>query len=340
MVRFVLMACVLVVQTGWSQTPQDARRVRQNNVLTRIAFGSCSDERKPQPWSAVVREHPQLWIWLGDNVYADTDNMATLQAAYDKQKSDTAYQRLIATTPVIGTWDDHDYGLNDGGKEYTQRQGSKAQLLRFLGTPANDAVHQHEGIYNSHTYGTGKRKVKVILLDTRYFRDALTPDPTKQKRYIPGPGDMLGETQWQWLEHELRHSDAALHIIGSSIQFISEQHGFEKWANLPESYSRLTMLLRDIKPKGTFIISGDRHIAELARLDVDGLPYPLYDFTSSGLTHTWESGWEENKYRVGDMVRQKNFGMILIDWSGNTPTVTFQVKGLANETYFEHTVRY
>jgi alkaline phosphatase D len=73
---------------------------------------------------------------------------------------------------------------------------------------------------------------------------------------------------------------------------------------------------------------------------VKDLPYPLYDFTSSGLTHTWESGWEENMYRVGDMIKEKNFGMILIDWSAPAPRVTLQVRGKNRSTYLEHVVQY
>lgn len=45
--------------------------------LSRIAFGSCSREDLPQPlWMPIVNQRPGLWIWLGDNVYADTADMA------------------------------------------------------------------------------------------------------------------------------------------------------------------------------------------------------------------------------------------------------------------------
>ena len=83
---------------------------------------------------------------------------------------------------------------------------------------------------------------------------------------------MLGETQWLWLEKELRESDAALHIIGSSIQFVAEDHGYEKWANFPAARERFIQLLGRIKPTNTFIISGDRHIAEISKLKIPQLP--------------------------------------------------------------------
>ena len=75
-------------------------------------------------------------------------------------------------------------------------------------------------------------------------------------------------------------------------------------------------------------------------MQLDGLPYPLYDFTSSGLTHL-RSGTEEiNHYRVGDLILKKNFGMLKITWNGDKPIVAMQVRGNLNEMYQEVLLRY
>ena len=83
------------------------------------------------------------------------------------------------------------------------------------------------------------------------------------------------------------------------------------------------------KIKRPFIISGDRHIAEISKMKVPGLPYALYDFTSSGLTHTWSfmDRIEKNEYRTGSLIMAKNFGMLLIDWSVKEPVITFEIRG-------------
>jgi alkaline phosphatase D len=40
--------------------------------LSRIAFGSCADQVKPQPiWDAILTYQPELFIFAGDNVYGD-----------------------------------------------------------------------------------------------------------------------------------------------------------------------------------------------------------------------------------------------------------------------------
>jgi alkaline phosphatase D len=307
---------------------------------TTIAFGSCSDEDDTvQLWREIVLQKPALWIWLGDNIYADTTDRAVIESKYNRQKNHPDYQKLLATCPVIGTWDDHDYGINDGGKEFPLKKQSKELLLDFLNTPPDADVRKHEGMYSSYGIGDGEKKAKIILLDTRYFRDPLQRSTSANSRYIPtDKGDMLGEEQWTWLENELKNSDAAINIIGSSVQFIPTQHGYEKWMNLSSSRERMLDLLKKYSTKKTFFISGDRHIAELSRLKVKGLPYTLYDFTSSGLTHTWNSGTEENKYRVGETIMQKNFGIIKIDWLGLSTRILFEVYGTNSKRFFTYTI--
>ena len=293
-------------------------------------------------WREIIQEDPGLFIWTGDIVYGDTQDMQVLKKKYDQQKSHPDYQRLLQNIPVIGVWDDHDYGVNDGGKYYTKKKESKEELLDFLDVPKDNPVRDHEGAYNSYTYGQSPNKVKVILLDTRYFRDTLEKEMSPQRRYKPNTeGDILGKEQWLWFENELKGSDADLNIVISSIQVLSAEHPYEKWANFPKARKKLLDLVARVKPKPTFIVSGDRHIAELSKVDLDGLPYPLFDFTASGLTHTWRSGNEEkNKLRVGELIINKNFGVIRIDWRADGPKVTFLVKGDEGAEYMRHSYTY
>lgn len=286
-------------------------------------------------WPDIRDQKPQLWIWLGDNIYADTHDMTLLRTLYQKQKSNPGYQQLLKTCPAIGIWDDHDYGINDGGKFFTKKKESKEELLRFLDVPADAPVRQHEGAYTSYVTGTGIQTVKVILLDTRYFRDTLYRSNESGRRYeINKTGDVLGEEQWKWLERELKESSAAVNIIGSSIQFIAEDHGYEKWANFPAARQRLIQLLSTVKPKNTFFISGDRHIAEVSTMRIRELPYELYDFTSSGLTHSWKDAVAElNKHRVGALIIEKTFGVIVINWAEPNPTVALEIRGAHGALY-------
>ncbi len=328
-----LIALLLLVGTSSFAQPQ---------TFTRIAFGSCSNEElEGEMWTDIVGQHPQLCILLGDNIYGDTHNMDSMRAQYELQKHLPGYQQLMKQCPIIGTWDDHDYGQNDGGKFYTKKKESKEEFMRFLDIPENDPIRTHEGVYSSHTYGPKGKRIKIILLDLRYFRDTTIRSTVKGRKYAPNPdGDMMGEVQWNWFENEIKNSKADIHLIGSSIQFIADEHGFEKWANFPKARQRMLDLLAKYKPKNTVILSGDRHIAEVSRMDIPGWSKPLYDVTSSGLTHTWNvkhgsemQPSEPNHYRVGKLVIQKNFGMILIDWSSRNPVITVEIRGKDNTVW-------
>lgn len=307
-------------------------------LLETIAFGSCNRQDQSQEmWPFIVRHKPQLWMWLGDNVYGDTEDMQVLADKYALQNSHPEYGQLLAQCPIIGIWDDHDYGVNDGDKTYPKKQESKKLMLDFLGVPANAPVRAREGAYQSFTIGPKGKKVKIILLDGRYFRDELKSNPTRNPRYFDNPeGDVLGEAQWHWLESELTDSDAQLHLIACGIQFIPEEQIFEKWANFPEARKRFFNLLKKTKPAGALLLSGDRHIAELSRMEMYGLPQPLYELTSSGLTHTWSDGaGEPNRFREGNLIVKKNFGVMRIDWKGSKPAVTLEVRGLGDEEFLE-----
>lgn len=329
---FLLMAILgpmeLLAQATDSVTP-----------LQTIAFGSCNNQEKPQPmWQFVVQTNPDLWIWLGDNIYGDSGDERVMGRKYAKQKNNPEYVKLRHQCEVIGTWDDHDYGLNDGGKEWKGKEVSKRAFHNFFGRAISDPIRKRPGVYDSYTYGEGAQKVKVILLDTRYFRDSLEVRGIARKKFcIPNiDGDILGEAQWQWLEKELSNSDAAINILGTSIQCIPDQHHFEKWANFPQARLRLFNLIKKTQPAKLVLLSGDRHIAEVSRFDLEGLDYPLYEITSSGITHTWSTEREEeNPYRLGDLIIKRNFALLRINWEGENPRVLAEVRGLGNELFLQ-----
>ncbi len=278
--------------------------------ISRIAFGSCAKMKAEQTiWSAITDAEPQLWIWLGDNIYGDTANMEVMAAKYAARKSEPGYRKLRQACEVIGTWDDHDYGLNNGGKEFSAKADSQQAMLDFLDEPNDSPRRNQEGVYWSYTYGQGDRTVKAILLDARYHRDH-PKDPKS---------DILGDAQWNWLKQELRASKAAIHLIASSIQIIPEEHKYEKWANFPQARERLYTTIAESGAKGVIFLSGDRHIAEISKEQPEGLTYPLYEITSSSLTHSWTGfSGEPNQHRIGEVFFQNNFGFLEIDWESKT----------------------
>lgn len=303
----------------------------ENETDFTIAFGSCNREDQPQPlWKPILKNNPDVFLWGGDNIYSDTDNAEKMKAGYLKQKKNAGYQRLLNTTTVLGTWDDHDYGLNDGGKEWHFKEESQQLFLDFMEVAENSPRRNREGVYHAEVFKTPRGSIKVILLDTRYFRDELIKSKNPNKRYDPSSGTILGASQWQWLAEELENSEADFNVILSSIQILSAEHGFETWGNFPSEVEKLKDIIVASEAKNLILLSGDRHISGFSATKVEGLGYPLVDFTSSGLTHTYKGfRGEPNQYRVGEVVKDKSFGLLKFDFDKNE--VRLEMRGVKNK---------
>jgi len=306
---------------------------------SRIAFGSCNNAYAPNElWDDIYLAQPEAWIWGGDIVYADSDDFETIEKHYRRQLENVEYRRLTESTKILATWDDHDYGMNDGGVAFSAKAKSQEAFLNFLKVGQNDSRRVQEGVYYSEQIQTEGHTVEVILLDTRYFRSDLTKG-TEGRRYDPNYDEaatMLGDTQWDWLSHRLTTSTADLILLVSSIQFLSSEHGYEKWQNLPHERERLISLLNQVD-QPIMVLSGDRHISEWSVLKTEDKE--IIDFTSSGLTHSYENfSGEPNALRKGEVVSVPSYGLLDIDWKKGV--VTGRMIGNGNAVLQEHSFKF
>lgn len=290
--------------------------------LSRIAFGSCANQSMAQPiWEAILAYRPDLFIFAGDNIYGDFNSPdgGNLKRAYDIARTIPGYARLRETVSHLAVWDDHDYGLNDGGVEFAYKARSKELFLDFWNVPATDIRRQRDGIYDARVIGPPGMRVQVILLDVRWFRSALKVTDQRgapgKERYLPDPDPaktMLGAEQWAWLADELR-KPAEVRLIVSSTQILAEGHGWERWGNLPLEKQKLIDTIRSSGAKGVVLLSGDRHIGALYGETPADL-YPLYEATSSGLNMVYWAAKEAGPNRLGAIYAAANFGVVDIDW--------------------------
>ncbi|EAN78682.1 hypothetical protein, conserved [Trypanosoma brucei brucei TREU927] len=248
---------------------------------------------------------------------------------------------------VIGVWDDHDMGKNDGGAEFSDKDAMQQFYLDFLGVPRTDPRRKRQGVYHfeavpvellSSTAGSDTAATAAVnvmkhfydnafcflLLDARYFRD-----PSNATR----SGNMLGETQWQWLEERLRDDVAgrnpatgrercALTVVANGVQIMLDEKVSESWAAFPRSRDRLFALLRQFRTDRVIFMSGDVHLGEIGmdtrKAAMRTLGYPIIEATSSGLTHSTASfvalptiltSLFPSRRRVGVYV-ERNFGVL------------------------------
>jgi alkaline phosphatase D len=242
-------------------------------VLSRLVFGACHKLDRPfGVWDAMLALKPQLFLFMGDTIYKDTIVMDEKRAEYAKLAAVPEFARFRQRVPILATWDDHDYGENDGGADYPKRDEAQQVFLDFFAPGAADDVRRKRpGLYEAHVFGAAGRRTQVIVLDTRYFRSKLKRDEVFGG-YAPNrdpAATMLGDVQWTWLAEQLKRP-AELRLICSSIPVLHEEQPNEKWDNLPLERARLFKVIAESKACGVVLLSGDRHRGEMSRGDVGG----------------------------------------------------------------------
>ncbi|MEO1252043.1 MAG: alkaline phosphatase D family protein [Pseudomonadota bacterium] len=311
--------------------PMASAPLDPSKTLTRIVFASCAQQNEEQSiWDVIAREGQDLTLYIGDNVYGDVRSndpaLPELKAAYMRLAQSEPFSRARAAAPMLTTWDDHDYGMNDAGGDYQYKESAEA-LFEYVWA-VEDARRERPGVYNSWMFGAGdEKRVQLIMLDTRFFRSALRPTDEwgakGKERYLPDDDPvktMLGEAQWAWLEGELA-KPADLRLIVSSVQVIAEGHGWEAWKMLPAERERLYRTIDEAGAKGVVLLTGDRHSAALYKRE-GVLDYPLFEATSSSLNLPLRNWLDPNEpyeqepgpHRLTDMIIDANYGVVEIDW--------------------------
>jgi len=348
--RFVILAIVsylLVVLVAATAATNPNPNTNTNTKTTKIAFGSCHKNKRsknPPIWSVIEQEEAKAWIWTGDAMYSSSRDPTTgkkrygpvppqeLQSDFDELKTNATigYQHFLAslstsassltsTLPVYGTWDDHDYGGNDAGEEMPLRKERQQVFWDFLGYKP----HSHDGVYHAVDIvddNNNNNTIKIILLDTRWFRQAHCIPSVAQKIPLLGnaiacatrwmtagfflhrfawlwgmdgceDNSILGQDQWQWLEDTLESSTADLNVIVSSIQVFTTNPAMESWGHFPKEQKRLWNLLETHYSPSSTSTSTSRLASPVILLsgdahhgEISGQPGYL-EITSSGLTH-------------------------------------------------------
>ena len=289
----------------------------------RVAFGSCARvaEDAEQPiWRAVRDAEPDLFCWLGDNIYGDSRDPEVLREEYRRQRGVPALQAVLRSVSNVAIWDDHDFALNN----HDARNPVKAEALDVFGeywaNPAS-GLPDCPGVFFAHAYGG----VDFFFLDCRYHRD---PNTAKD-----GPGKtMLGAGQMAWLRAGLAASRAPFKILACGSGWSAAKGpGNDAWSAFLHERDALFDFIRDEAIGGVVLISGDTHVAELnciPRSAVGG--YDLYDLVSSPLAQRPTTSWRERhpEQRIRPVFAESaNFGLLEFDLRGE-PTLTFTVIGV------------
>lgn len=319
-ILFLLIAC---------EENQSTKSIKNPNVYS-IGFGSCLTQERSMPiFNTIKDENYDLFLMIGDNVYGDSEreDLLELREAYDKQRQN--FDNLNLNFPIEAIWDDHDYGLNDAGKEYAYKEDAKELFLDFWNIPMDDVRRSRDGLYFEWIQTIDGITVQMLFLDTRFFRDALLPTDERgapgKERYLPHTDTsltMLGVDQWNWLEEKM-NIQVDHRIIVSSIQFLAMGHGWEAWKTLPHERQKLIDIIDQSSSENVLILSGDRHRAGLYQLTTNSNKN-IIEMTSSSLNLSFANDEEAGPLRVGPTFVQENYGEILLNKASNSLIVNLK----------------
>ena len=311
---FILFISIYFLNCGSNKVT--GSKVALRNTGFKIGFASCLHQNKPMPiFETIKAENFDLFLLMGDNVYGNSNSkdLKELKLAYEIQEKN--FKKLDLNFPIEAIWDDNDYGLGDGGKEYQLKEKSKDLFLDFWKILNDDPRRKRSGLYHEIINEYKGKSVQILFLDTRTFRDNLKPTDVKgavgKERYIPSPDSsltMLGYEQWQWLSQKM-YTRTDYRFIISSIQFLAIGHGWECWNNLPHERQRLIDLIDGSNVKHTVLLSGDRHRGGHYELKTKSNKI-ISEMTSSSLNVPYSNSEEQGPLRIGSTYSKENYGVI------------------------------
>ena len=289
----------------------------------KFGLGSCLDQDREQSiWSSIKKEELDGFIFLGDNVYGDLPNgkLLKMERAYQIQKKRLP-SWLMDKKEILAIWDDHDFGLNDGGGDYPYKKDAEKMFLNFWNIPQTDLRRNREGIYFKQTKEIEGTKVEIIGLDTRYFRSKLKGKKNAYEQNNDSKATILGQDQWAWLEASISNSIADVIVILSSIQILATNHPYEKWDNFPLERKRLLEILANASiDKSIIAVTGDRHKSGIYQNE------NFLEITASSLNKSASKGKETDPLLIGKTYPMKNYGLLNIEPSKNKITVSIHDK--------------
>ena len=176
---------------------------------------------------------PDLFVWLGDNIYGDSDRPELLAEEYRRQRNVAALEPLLASVPQIATWDDHDFGLNNADRTYSGARGFAPRVSQLLGQSRERPAPTTPA--SSSSTSTRRRPLR-----------ARRPLPPRRRTQAPdGPGKtMLGRgSELAWLDAGLRASRAPFKVLvsGSGWSMADGPQG-DTWAAFRHERDRAVRL--------------------------------------------------------------------------------------------------
>ncbi len=283
-------------------------------------------------WKTILKRNPQLFFFLGDNVYIDSPTFPEYQRyLYYRRQSQPDYRKLCATAGIYAIWDDHDFGTNDcaGGPDIHNPKWKVPVwnvFRRNWNNPAYGGGEKQPGCWFDFVHGD----IHFIFLDGRFYR-------SKRRKNSKEAPTMLGKAQLEWLLRTLKNSKGKIIVILSPVPWVGGNP--DKWNGFPEEREQIFSFIEKNKIEGVMLMSADRHRSDvLVTRRKKG--YDLYEFMSSRLTNVHTHGRAGPKDGALFSYNKKcSFGLVTFDTTKDDPEVLYQIINIDNDEIHQFRLR-
>ncbi|MBT3480225.1 MAG: hypothetical protein HN457_02175 [Opitutales bacterium] len=298
-----------------------------------VGFGSCvryGEDRVQPIWKEVQVANPDLFFWLGDNIYGDTLRAEVLAEEYRRQRDVALLQPVIRSIPQLATWDDHDFALNDHDRENPLKNES-LRIFKQYWANSSYGLANVPGVFFEYEYGG----VDFFFLDDRMYRDPYTKSDNAGKT-------MLGKGQLRWLKQALVRSDSPFKVIVSGSGWTSSKgEEGDSWAAALTERNALFEFIRERSIDGVVLLSGDTHRGEFNAIPwSEKGGYDFFELVSSPLAQepsevdrpmVWEPQMRE-PYSYSP-----NFGLLTFDMTAQDPWLRFELINVWGDSVWDAT---
>jgi hypothetical protein len=282
-----------------------------------VGFVSCVDIEPNGIWKQMQGLDLDTVCLMGDTPYIDSTDLKKVRARHREFLQMPDLAALSAKTPTVGTWDDHDFGLNNGNGRNVMK-GKVDTRRGFVNYRAHSQYGDgQEGVYHRVDLGM----IEVFFLDPRYF---------SQTEVSPVDGNQptcFGAEQWEWLLTGLRESKAPFKVLAQGAIWEDKKNRetddmFTYW------YERdaLFDVIKSERIEGVVLLGGDIHVARHL-IHPQRVGYDLHDFViSPGHDHTITTLDVYHPSLEWSLVEGWQFLTLTADGTQDEPTLTAEYR--------------
>ncbi|MEU9339123.1 alkaline phosphatase D family protein [Streptomyces sp. NPDC048290] len=287
-----------------------------------LGLGSCAPSLPDRVWTRIVDEGCDSFVMLGDTPYIDSSDLTVARRKHREFLAQPELARLIRSMPVWGTWDDHDFGVNNSLGDHPGKAGNRTAFVDYRANASfgHDRNGKRltgrgtgEGVYTSFRRGP----IEVFLLDPRWFSrtGASWADPARQT--------CLGRVQWDWLRDGLKASTAPFKALATGMIWDDKQNTeSDDWGTFAYEKDAILDFVAGERIPGVFLVGGDIHVSRALNYG-PRVGYDLWQYIVSPLhERTIPSLNVPNPHLVHSAVEPHVFLKLVADTTVSDPTLT------------------